>query len=102
MKRYWSAKKNKKEISEKEIPWDNNDSANYTEVTLEATDIKDNKGNHLKITVPDGLDVIQGKKATASFDKIDITDRFLGFKIGNNIIKVCLSENKPEIKITVE
>lgn len=98
--RYWKAKCKNKELSEIKDKWDV--SEQYDEVKLVAEDITDSKGKPLIIKMPLNKELVQGKKATATFNKITITHRFLGFKIGSNIIKINLAENKPEISIDIE
>ena len=104
MKRYWKAKLNKMVVNEKQgHEWSSD--IDYSEVSLNLDDIQDKNGNPLSISVESNDKIeklFQGKSASASFNKVDITHRFLGFKLGNNTVKIIISESKPEIRVSVE
>jgi len=104
MKRYWKAKLGEVNVSEKEkSEWSSE--VDYSEVSLNLDDIQDEKGNPLKISIQKNdkiKSLFQGKSANGSFNKIDITHRFLGFKLGNNTVKIIISESKPEIRVSIE
>lgn len=60
--------------------------------------------NQQHITFPQGYEYIQAKTASAdlSGENVQIESRYIGFKLGNNIVKVRVDEKTNNISIEVE
>jgi hypothetical protein len=56
------------------------------------------------ITLPENMSYIQGKSACAAFSsgKVEVLSRYIGFRIGNKIVKVRVCENTNNISVEVE
>ena len=94
MKRWEAITKSNDEVTEDDINWD----------------LVKNKVNSLslynngqRIHLPENLEYVQGKSACASLGggKVEILSRYIGFYLGNNIIKVRVNEKTNDISIEV-
>jgi len=91
----WEAKENNNLINESEINWEL--------VKHRINELMFNNNNQI-ITLPKNMQYVQGKTACASIgsNKVTIESRYIGFILGNNIIKVRIDEKTNNISIEVE
>jgi len=95
MKRWEAKGVNNEDITEEDINWDL--------VKDKVTALKLNNNGQI-IKLPDNLKYVQGKTASATIGsgKVQIASRFIGFEIGNNIIKIRVDEQNNNISVEVE
>lgn len=62
----------------------------------------DNNGQ--TIMLPENLSYVQGKSASANIGSGEVTveSRFIGFLLGNNIVKIRIDEKSNNIRIEIE
>ena len=60
--------------------------------------------NEQRITLPKGLEYIQAKTASADLNgqNATIESRYIGFKLGNSIVKVRVDEKTNNISVEIE
>ena len=95
MKQWEGTDFNKEDVTEEEISWELFKS-HAAHLRL------DNDGQ--MISLPAEMEYVQGKSASANLgsSKITVLSRYIGFKIGNNIVKVRVDEQTNNISIEVE
>lgn len=94
----WKAKtKDGKEVSELDSSW--------IEVQDDISELIMITNSHQTIKLPKNMDkYIQAKTASAEIgsNNIEIESRYIGFKIGNNIVRIRVDEKTQNISIEVD
>lgn len=93
----WIAQTHKnKTVSEEEINWSYLEDGSIKSLKLEI--------DGQMIELPDNMDYVQGKTASAMLgaSECEIVSRYIGFKMGNSIVKVRVDEKTNNINIEVE
>jgi len=95
MKRWEAVGKNDSEINEDDINW---------ELVKNRVKSLQLNNNGQIIRLPDNMEYIQGKTASANLmgGKVQIESRYVGIKVGNNIVKIRVDEKTNDISIEVE
>ena len=94
MNRYWEGvTKNGSRCSEKE-----QSSTIASELKSLSLILND---KNIKITLPDNLEYVQAKTASADISNgiCEIESRYIGFKLGSNIIKIRVNEKNSNISV---
>lgn len=95
MKRWEAIAKNDDFITEDDLNW---------ELVKDKVKSLTLNNNGQMIKLPNDYKYVQGKTASATIgsNKINIESRFLGFVIGNKIIKIRVDEKSNNIQIEIE
>jgi putative transposon-encoded protein len=95
MKRWEATGNNSDNINEDDINWDL--------VKDKVKSLQLNNNGQI-IRLPDNMEYVQGKTASAFINsgKVQIESRYVGVKIGNNIVKIRVDERTNDISIEVE
>ena len=95
MKQWKATGLNSEEIKESDINWD------LVKDKVSSLSL-DNNGQ--LITLPENMKYIQGKSACANLgsNKVEICSRYIGFVLGNSIIKLRVDEKTNNISIEIE
>lgn len=97
MKKWFGILKNGLHVSEPNSPNSTNLSWNNIKKQLKSLSINNN--NQI-ITLPSNLQYIQGKTASANLNgNVQIESRYIGFILGNNIVKIRINETNNNINI---
>ena len=94
MKRWEATAKNGDKITEDDLNWD---------LVKDKVNTLSLNNNGQIITLPENMEYIQGKSACAPLGggKVEILSRYIGIKVGNNIVKVRVDEKTNDISIEV-
>lgn len=96
MQRYWRGNTKNGKFSSEALgsKWEN-DELQSLELTIEDKDIT--------IKLPDNMEYVQSKTASADLasGKVEVESRNVGFKIGNKIVTIRVSESTSDINVEV-
>ena len=96
MEKGWIAKVNGDDVSECQTNWAKLDENEVSELSLNI--------DGQVISLPNDMEYIQGKTASAFIGggTTQIESRYIGFRLGNNTIKIRVNEKTHNINIEVE
>jgi hypothetical protein len=94
MKRWEAITKNGDDVTEDDLNW---------ELVKDKVNSLSLNNNGQIVTLPDNMEYIQGKSACASLGggKVEVLSRYIGIRLGNNIVKVRVNEKTNDISIEV-
>lgn len=99
MKKWIGKLKNKKIVDEDSCSW-NEVKADLASLSF----VTEGNDRHFELRLPDNMEYIQGKTASAFIGggTTQIESRYIGFRLGNNTIKIRVNEKTHNINIEVE